>query len=242
LYSLERAGIAAIVLLTLAFCLCLRKYKMLMNVIFLAVAMAAVVGLVNPDALGNRAAALRDAVFYKGHKEEGLLSSRLSPWDETLQSIKQHPWFGTGYGTSPTGEDDFTGFERYSSTANTSREHGSSYMTIVEWLGFLGVLPFVALVIFSVFHVCRVGIWLRRSDRASHYSVPFAMVLFAGFIHAGFEDWMFAVGYYLCVYFWALSFVLTDLLPTKSEVSSAGLVLGSSRQTAFHVGAIVPSR
>ena len=32
-------------------------------------------------------------------------------------------------------------------------------------------------------------------------------------VHAGFEDWLFAAGYYLCVLFWALTFVLFEFLP-----------------------------
>jgi hypothetical protein len=37
------------------------------------------------------------------------------------------------------------------------------------------------------------------------------MVLAAGLVHAAFEDWLFAVGYYLCVFFWAFAFILIDL-------------------------------
>ena len=48
---------------------------------------------------------MTDAVLYKGHKEEGVLGSRRTPWEKTGASIKEHPLFGTGYGTSPTGED-----------------------------------------------------------------------------------------------------------------------------------------
>ena len=39
------------------------------------------------------------------------------------------------------------------------------------------------------------------------------MVLLAGLVHAGFEDWLFAVGYYVSVYFWIFAFILADLLP-----------------------------
>jgi hypothetical protein len=35
----------------------------------------------------------------------------------------------------------------------------------------------------------------------------------AGLVHAGFEDWLFAVGYYLCVFFWTLAFMFVDVLP-----------------------------
>ena len=41
------------------------------------------------------------------------------------------------------------------------------------------------------------------------------MVLAAGLIHAGFEDWLFAVGYYLSVFFWVLAFAFLDILPSR---------------------------
>ena len=42
------------------------------------------------------------------------------------------------------------------------------------------------------------------------------MVLAAGLVHAGFEDWLFAVGYYLCVFFWVLAFAFVDMLPAAA--------------------------
>jgi O-antigen ligase len=212
-FSLERAGMAAIVLLTLAFCFCLRQYKVLMKIAVVALSLVAAAGIVSPDALSEKAASFRDAVLYKGQKEQGVLGSRRSPWDETVSNLKEHPWFGTGYGTSLSEQNTVVSVGKYASTADTSREHGSSYMTIIEWVGLLGVVPFVALVGLNGFHVLRVGLWLRRTEHASHYSVPLAMVLFAGFFHAGFEDWMFAVGSYPTIFFWSLSFILVDLLP-----------------------------
>jgi O-antigen ligase len=211
-FSLARAGMAAIGLVTIAFCFCLRQYKLLMKVALLTLGLVAAIGMVNPTVLSESATSVRDSVLYKGHKEEGVLGSRRTPWEKTVSSIKEHPWFGTGYGTSLT-EDTVVGFGKYSSTANTSREHGSSYMTIVEWVGLLGMLPFAALLALNGSQVAKVGLWLRRTGYASHYSVPLAMVLLAGFIHAAFEDWMFAVGSYPAIFFWSFSFILVDLLP-----------------------------
>jgi hypothetical protein len=37
------------------------------------------------------------------------------------------------------------------------------------------------------------------------------MVTVAGLIHAAFEDWLFAAGSYLCLFFWVLAFLLVDL-------------------------------
>jgi O-antigen ligase len=241
-FSLARAGIVSIALVTLAFCFALRQYKLLMKVAGLSFFLFALLGMVNPAALNELTVSVQDAVLYKGHKDEGVLSSRRPPWEETVTNIKQHPWFGTGFGTGPNGEDVGLGFAQYSSTLATSHEHGSSYMTIVEGVGLLGVLPFVALMALNAFHVLKVGLWMHRTGLASHYSVPLAMVLFAGFIHATFEDWMFAVGYYLCVYFWALGFVLADLLPATGEVRLFRLVPGTSQPAAIRGGAIAPGR
>jgi O-antigen ligase len=35
----------------------------------------------------------------------GILGSRQSPWEDRISSVKQHPWFGTGFGTSDLGND-----------------------------------------------------------------------------------------------------------------------------------------
>jgi hypothetical protein len=37
------------------------------------------------------------------------------------------------------------------------------------------------------------------------------MVMVAGLVHAGLEDWLFAPGYYLCVFFWSVAFVFVDV-------------------------------
>jgi hypothetical protein len=63
----------------------------------------------------------------------------------------------------------------------------------------------------------------------------------AGIVHATFEDWLFAVGSYPCVYFWVFAFMLADFVPTgdQDRVSS---ILPVSRPAAVGVGAIVPSQ
>ena len=91
------------------------------------------------EALNQQLGDLKDAVLYKGHKEEGMLGSRQTPWEKSIASIKEHPFFGTGYGTSPTGDDPGLGFGRFSSTCRRRRrEHGSSYMTIARVGGAVG--------------------------------------------------------------------------------------------------------
>jgi hypothetical protein len=52
---------------------------------------------------------------------------------------------------------------------------------------------------------------MRRTLDGTHPAVPLAMVCVAGFINAMFEDWLFAVGYYLSVFLWCLAFCMVDL-------------------------------
>ena len=219
-YSGARAGMAAMAAVVLTFSLCLHQYKLLVRGTALALLLIAFAGVLAPRALTERFENLTDTILYKGHKEEGILGSRKTPWEKTTASIKQHPLFGTGYGTSPSGENPGYGPGDLSSTAETAREHGSSYMTIAEWVGLLGGLPFVGLLAVTVFNLWKVCVWMKRTRNPRHYSIPLAMVVLAGLVHAGFEDWLFAVGYYLCVYFWVLAFFLVDFLPLPVDVKA----------------------
>src|ERR1700690_610730 len=109
-FSMARAGMVSITVVTLILCFCLREYNLLVKVGALVLVLVAISGMLNPEGLNRNLGDMKDAVLYKGHKEEGLLSSRKTPWEKTKASIKEHPWFGTGYGTAPTGVDPGVGF------------------------------------------------------------------------------------------------------------------------------------
>jgi len=81
---------------------------------------------------------------------------------------------------------------------------------------------------------------MRKTGIACHPAVPLAMVVVAGLVHACFEDWLFAVGYYLCVFFWSLALVLVDVAPSRPF-----LEMTHSWQPAMPqqtVGSVVPSQ
>ncbi len=221
-FSMARAGMIAMGVVTLAFCVSLHQYKLLAKVVALVLLVIAAVGMVAPKELSKSLGDFSEAMLYKGHKEGGILGSRMSPWQRSIASIKEHPLFGTGYGTSPTGEDPGLHFGRYSSSAETAREHGSSYICITEWVGLVGALPFLLLLGATFWNVGKVCVWMNRTDDPRHYSIPLAMVVLAGLVHAGFEDWLFAVGYYLSVYFWVLAFLLADFVPRAAVAPVAG--------------------
>ena len=223
IFSLARAGIVTMALVTIVFCLCLHQYKVLAKITALVFVMIAATGMLAPQILSRSMDTLKDTVLYKGHADLGLLGSRQNPWEKSIASIRAHPLFGTGYGTSPTGEDPGLYFGKFASSSETVREHGSSYMTIAEWVGLLGVTPFLALLWVTSSHVWRVCAWMRRTSDFRHYSIPFAMVVLAGLMHANFEDWLFAVGSYPCVYFWVCAFLLADLQPAAAVASNVAV-------------------
>jgi hypothetical protein len=100
-------------------------------------------------------------------------------------------------------------------------------------------LPFAMLLSLTVMNIWRVWLWMRRTADPFHYSIPLAMVLIAGLTHASFEDWLFAVGSYPCVFFWTFSFILADLAPATA-VASAPAFFVRPAQPRAQFGVAVP--
>ena len=90
---------------------------------------------------------------------------------------------------------------------------------MAEYLGLLGSVPFLVLLLMLVRILVRTFSWMRRTANPYHYCIPFTLVVIAGLVHAFFEDWLFAVGSYLCLFFWVSVFLLIDLAPElKAEL------------------------
>jgi len=169
---------------------------------------------------------MRNVFLYKGKREEGLFGSRRGVWQQTWDVIRDKPWFGSGFGTSAIAQD-MTKLEFAEHHIDTwvTREHGNSFLAIAEWTGLLGVFPFYGLIILSCLNVRSVFSWVRRTQDVFSPALPAAAIITAGLIDAMFEDWLFAVGYYLCVFFWAMAFILVDVLPREAIVCSPELVM-----------------
>jgi O-antigen ligase len=156
-------------------------------------------------------------VIYKGKPSElGVFGSRKSPWTETADVIRESPWFGSGFGTdmvdAPTAWDS-----SFRTVEEGNREHGNSYLALVQYVGLAGVIPFAILLLLVLGLIVRTCLWIRRSGDPRNYALPLVLVCIAGLAHAVFEDWLFAVGYYLTVFFWTLVFLLYDLQPQPAE-------------------------
>ncbi|MBS1850852.1 MAG: O-antigen ligase family protein [Acidobacteria bacterium] len=217
LSSYSRAGILSALIACFLVCAASRNYRTMAKgtaFVLLAATLAIFIRPLESKERGfdTDSDSLTTVYLYKGRRTEGMFGSRRSVWDETTAAIQAHPWFGTGFGTSAvSGEASYT--PMFSSSAQTTREHGNSYLAIVEWTGLLGVLPFLALVLLVGLYVKRVFRWLRNDGQVVSPIVPLAAVLAAGLVDTVFEDWLFAPGYYLCLLFWVLAFLLVDMLP-----------------------------
>ena len=224
-YSQARAGMLAALVSCCLTCLVLRRYRLLIQGTIAFVIMAILAIGLTPSTqtedmpLRREGSSLAAIFLYKGHEEGGLMQSRLTPWDATVSVIQQHPWFGSGFGTSLNNSRGDVTLGEYSTVSAATREHGNSYLAILEGVGLLGVLPFAALVLMFVVKLLGVFAWLRRTGNFRHHVIPVTMVLTAGLVHAGFEDWLFAVGYYLSVFFWVLAFSFLDILPPAAPAA-----------------------
>ena len=227
LSSFARAGIAAGAIASIILCVTLRQYRLLIKGIaasaVLAVAVVMFVPLPESSPKWDGSQSVVSMFLYKGRPDQGLTGSRKGVWDQTWAVIKDNPWFGSGFGTSLTGEDLTNIQLKYTGThidTRVAREHGNSYLAISEWVGLLGVVPFYCLIVMVGLKIRDAFSRASRSQNVFSPLLPAAAILTAGLIDAAFEDWLFAVGYYLCIFFWAIAFILVDLLDERQVVHS----------------------
>lgn len=222
LSSYSRASIGGAVVASCLICISLRRNRLLLKGI--AVGMVIAIGTAilfppEPDDATAKSSSVASAFLYKGKEDKGLLGSRMGPWQETWKVIRDRPWFGSGFGTSQVSADmTKLDYAAHHIDSWVVREHGNSYLAILEWTGLLGVLPFYLLAASAATNAARVFLWARRSCDVFSPALPAAAIIVAGLIDAMFEDWLFAVGYYVCVFFWSITFILADILPEQAVV------------------------
>ena len=204
--SHARAGIAAGLLSSAVLCVASRKYKLLVEGTTVLVIVLAAMALFRPESVSS----MTSSVVYKD-RTEGILTSRISPWQTATDNIRDHPWFGMGMGTTINGEERDEEQAAFASSVKVTAEHGSSYLAVMAGVGIVGAIPIAMLLILLVIKVVRALSVIHDTESIAHPSVVLAAVIVAGIIHATFEDWMFAPGNYLCVFFWSLAFVFNDL-------------------------------
>lgn len=224
-------------------CLALRRYRLFGLGVGVLAIVAAFTAIVRPEVFSKMISASTSAVIFKGKDpSEGIMASRSSPWEDTIGTIQKHLWFGTGFGTSDNGDVENEQIGRFASSSAISAEHGSSYLAIFSWVGVLGVLPFLLLLCTVVSKLAQTVIWMFRTRDAAHAAVPLAIVVLAALIHAFFEDWMFAPGYYLCVFFWSMAFLLVDQAPSLAVPDWRSMLAVRSGMVRPDLRVVVPNR
>lgn len=242
--SYSRAGIAAASVSSALLCFSLRRYRLLfkgMAVASLAAILVATFVPLEGDTEAGDSSVISHFI-YKGKPTMGIWASRSPVWEQTISSLREHPWFGTGFGTSSIEYANTGVSSSFASTIEIRREHGNSYLAITEWVGMLGVVPFLVLVLLIGVNIGRVFIWMRRTGSPFSLAIPLAAFLAGGLVHAGFEDWLFAVGYHTCVFFWALAFILLDLLPAAAHQRVHTSFQHGSRTLEDNLGVVVSAQ
>ena len=149
--SHSRASMGAAFISSGILCLALRKYKLFAEGMAATLIVVAATAIINPSAFSNAISTVNSSIVYKSDDPtHTLLFSRESPWQAAMESIGNHFWFGTGFGTTNEAENTVENLDQFSSSKGVAVENGSSYLTIVEWVGMLGVLPFLFLLLVIV--------------------------------------------------------------------------------------------
>jgi O-antigen ligase len=200
-HSLARASFLAALVSSLLLLFVMKRRSVMIGIGIAAILGGILLSAFNPDGWET----LIQGAVYKNKPGTEILQSRRPRWQESLDEIQRRPWFGNGFGAARDVSEEWKGGV---STQTFNRERGSSYLTVISGVGFIGAIPILVLLIFigrRIFMACR---RIRHSGKILDASMPMAAVLTASLCHAIFEDWLFAAGYYLSVLFWIFAFAL----------------------------------
>jgi len=203
LLSLSRASLTAACVISMFLLVGARRYRTLLMGVSLFAAILLNTFLVMPERFQNAS----DTLMYKKGDRGNVMDSRNKPWERSLRTFRDHPWLGVGFGAADNSSEWRFG---YATQGQLSRERGSSYLTMLETTGILGTLPCALLLLGLIREILRVFFWLRRTGKVNQPAVVAAAIILAGLVNGVFEDWMFAVGYYMSVIFWVLALSLRD--------------------------------
>ena len=201
--SVSRASLTAACLVSMFLLVGARRYRTLLIGVSIFSAILLNTFLVTPERFQNAS----EIFLYKAGERGNVMDSRNKPWERSLRTFRDHPWLGLGFGAADNSGDWRFG---YVTIGQQNRERGSSYLTMLETTGILGTLPCALLLLALIREIFRIFFWLRRTGKVNQPSVLAGAIILAGLVNACFEDWMFAVGYYMSVIFWVLALSLRD--------------------------------
>lgn len=149
---------------------------------------------------------INQELVFKGREE--FLTGRGSMWEEGIENIMEKPLWGWGFGASKASMD----WEFSTSTGEGDREKGSSYLGIIEELGFLGAIPAYVLIFYLISQL-RFIIRMRRRILREEWVLLLVLysIIVAGLVDAGFEAWLFSLGSHIAIFYWLVVFLYFGL-------------------------------
>jgi O-antigen ligase len=201
--SVSRASLAAASVSSMFLLLGARRFRTLLVGMGLIAAVLINMSLVTPERFQNAS----DALLYKKAETGSLIGSRGKPWERSVSTFREHPWLGVGFGVAENSADWHFG---YATQGQLTRERGSSYLTMLEGTGAVGSFFSGLLILALLREIWRIFSRLRYTGQVNQPAVVAGAIVLGGLVNAFFEDWLFAVGYYMSVIFWVLALSLRD--------------------------------
>jgi O-antigen ligase len=209
--SAARAAIVSAGITTLLLCLALRRFRILPKVALTAALVVSLGGVLQPSSFPEFLRSVTGDLIYKKSGEAGIFASRLNPWNEALRSFKAHPWIGSGFGIRGQATLGDTG--ALQTRSHATFEYGNSYLAILDYTGLVGITFFGGMIVLLLVRVAGVSFAIRKNPQLVSFAIPLMLVVVVGLLHAAFEDWLFAPGSYICIFFWCCAFPFMDFKP-----------------------------
>jgi O-antigen ligase len=143
-----------------------------------------------------------------GIDEVGTGSGRFTFWADNAQVIEDNIWTGNGFGTEDVGSADLNQY----GPQNFGLFH-NSYLGILYQLGLPGLLLLFGPLVFLFMRTA----WLSRYEPGFSNTAILLAVLFANFLSAFFETWIYSVGNAFSFPFWICVMLLVRRLIQPSK-------------------------
>ncbi|MCI0403507.1 MAG: O-antigen ligase family protein, partial [Acidobacteria bacterium] len=211
--SRSRASIAAAVV-GLGLYLFLRRPKLIFLYAYMAATVVLVLLAYSPEELSS----FSQVYVFKG--SEGVFTSRIERWKESLAYINEAWLFGYGLGTSPGVSTDW---DWSFSSWQVLRVRGSSLLAAWEETGLVGL---VLIMLTPVLVMGRALRFFQRRQRPRDQTfariATLTGVLLVGLVNMLAEEWLLAPGYFGNVMFWMVVFLLAaELFSERRRVLPA---------------------
>lgn len=195
-FSFSRAGVLSAVVGSLVFVSFSFKKRWIVLIFLVTLGFAGLIYEMRPQYFQG----FREEWVLKNRKpQEGVLSSRIEPWTQSLSKAKSQLWAGYGFGMIA---DYSENWESRFESESMARPRGSSFVAIIEEVGLAGLSAFLIIVIYLINPFRVLTLKTKVSKEEFQLILLFYSITIAGFTNALFEDWLLSVGWISTLLFW----------------------------------------